>query len=163
MRDTAEAEHPRFAYPDCTKTLVHSTSIQVLVALWRCVGSRALEDGLIIRDRHGESVDPMLRLREEIIRCFITESPDQRRKPLTYHHTMSESKTESEENLERPPLLERQHTITQKTPGMGVSADGFVHTTLARLPLDCLSPYDVELEKVHRLCREASAALNGHR
>jgi hypothetical protein len=34
----------------------------------------------------GENVDPMLRLREEIIGCYITESPDQRIKPLMYQH-----------------------------------------------------------------------------
>ena len=61
--------------------------------------------------------------------------------------------------------LERQHTIEQRTPGMGApgSADGFIHTTLCRLPLECLSYYDVELDKIHRLCREASATLSGHR
>ena len=129
--------------------------LQVIVALWRCVGDRTNEDGRVIYDRHGENPDPMVRLREEIIRCFITESPDQRRKPLTYQHQMNS--TDSDE------YLERQHTIKQRTPGMGVTADGFIHTTLCRLPLECLSSYDVELEEVHRLCREASATLNGHR
>lgn len=130
---------------------------QVIVALWRCVGDRKNEYGRVIYDRHGENPDPMLRLREEIIRCFITESPDARRKPLTYQHRMNMS-NESDEYME-----ERQHTIKSRTPGMGVTADGFIHTTLCRLPLECLSSSDVELEEVHRLCREASAALNGHR
>ena len=128
---------------------------KVIVALWRCVGDRTTEDGRVIYDRHGENPDPMVRLREEIIRCFITESPDARRKPLTYQHRMN---ADSDDYLE-----ERQHTIKQRTPGMGVTADGFIHTTLCRLPLECLSSQDVELEEVHRLCREASATLNGHR
>jgi hypothetical protein len=59
-------------------------------------------------------------------------------------------------------MKERQNTIELKTPGMG-QGDGFIHTTLARLPLNCLSPSDVSLDKVHRLCREASATLSGHR
>mmetsp|Transcript_919 Transcript_919/g.1902 ORF Transcript_919/g.1902 Transcript_919/m.1902 type:complete len:202 (-) Transcript_919:67-672(-) len=101
----------------------------------------------------------MVRLREEIIRCFITESPDQRRKPLTYQHRMSDTNG----TMDSDEVLERQHTIKQRTPGMGVTADGFIHTTLCRLPLECLSSQDIELDKIHRLCREASATLNGHR
>ncbi|KAL7526101.1 hypothetical protein ACHAWF_001633 [Thalassiosira exigua] len=128
----------------------------MIVALWRCVGDRTTEDGDDVHDRHGENIDPMVRLREEIIRCYITESPDQRRKPLTYQHRKNEGADPDE-------YLERQHTIKNKTPGMGVTADGFIHMTLCRLPLDCLSSYDVELDKIHRLCREASATLNGHR
>ena len=127
-----------------------------MVALWRCVGDRNNEHGFSIYDRHGENPDPMIRLRNEIIRCFITESPDQRRQPLTYQHRMSTTSDPDDH-------LERQHTIKQRTPGMGVSADGFIHTTLCRLPLECLSFNDVELEEVHRLCREVSATLNGHR
>lgn len=134
---------------------------KVLVALWRCVGERTTELGTVVRDRHGENVDPMVRLREEIIRCFVTESPDQRRKPLTYQHKRSDD--EANGNPKKPKIVERQHTIKGKTPGMGVSADGFIHTTLCRLPLECLSSQDIELDKVHRLCREASATLNGHR
>ena len=41
--------------------------------------------------------------------------------------------------------------------------DGFIHTTLARLPLTCLSTHDVELAPIHRLCREATATYCGHR
>ena len=41
--------------------------------------------------------------------------------------------------------------------------DGFIHTTLARLPLNCLSTNDVELAPIHRLCREATATYCGHR
>ena len=115
-----------------------------------------MEDGRTIHDRHGDNVDPMVRLREEIIRCFITESPDLRRKPLTYQDKMNESADSDE-------ILERQHTIKQRTPGMGVTADGFIHTTLCRLPLECLSSNDIELDQIHRLCREASATFNGHR
>jgi hypothetical protein len=62
---------------------------------------------------------------------------------------------------ERPPL-KRQHSIEAKTPGM-TGNDGFIHTTLARLPLECLSKHDVDLDDIHRLCREASATLSGHR
>ena len=43
------------------------------------------------------------------------------------------------------------------------SRDGFIHTTLARLPLNCLSMNDVDLEPIHRLCREATATYCGHR
>mmetsp|Transcript_16601 Transcript_16601/g.36867 ORF Transcript_16601/g.36867 Transcript_16601/m.36867 type:complete len:529 (-) Transcript_16601:42-1628(-) len=157
---------------------------KVLVALWRCVGDRTTDDGHVINDRHGESIDPFVRLREEIIRCFTTESPDQRRQPLTYRHRMSSlemsdsaiapsptpnGKAKNVGNKQVPGLpgamLERQHTIERKTPGMGRpgAADGFIHTTLCRLPLECLSYHDVELDKVHRLCREASATLSGHR
>jgi hypothetical protein len=39
-----------------------------LVALWRCVGERITEDGHFIYDRHGESVDPFVRLR---VVCLI--------------------------------------------------------------------------------------------
>lgn len=39
-------------------------SLQILVALWRCVGERKTEDGTIIYDRHGESIDPFVKLRE---------------------------------------------------------------------------------------------------
>jgi hypothetical protein len=41
---------------------------QTLVALWRCVGERITEDGHFIYDRHGESVDPFVRLR---VVCLI--------------------------------------------------------------------------------------------
>ena len=135
---------------------------KVLVALWRCVGNRTTEDGRVIYDRHGKNLDPMHRLREEIIRCFTTESPDERRQPLTYQHR----KMNSGDKNTTPALdPQAQHTIKQRTPGMGSqsSADGFIHTTLCRLPLECLSSRDVELDAVHRLCREASATLNGHR
>ena len=127
------------------------------------MGDRTTEDGRVIHDRHGQNLDPMVRLREEIIRCFITESPDQRRKPLTYQHRMSDDNGNTADDSDNGEVLQRQHTITQRTPGMGVTADGFIHTTLCRLPLDCLSSQDIELDKIHRLCREASATLNGHR
>ena len=60
------------------------------------------------------------------------------------------------------PLAERRHTIEIKSPGLG-SGDGFIHTTLCRLPLHCLSTKDIELEPIHRLIREATAAYAGHR
>ena len=46
--------------------------------------------------------------------------------------------------------------------GLG-NHDGFIHTTLGRLSIDCLSMTDVELEPIHRLCREATATFCGHR
>lgn len=36
---------------------------RTLVALWRCVGERVTEEGHVVYDRHGESVDPFVRLR----------------------------------------------------------------------------------------------------
>ena len=36
---------------------------QTLVALWRCVGERLTEEGHVVYDRHGECVDPFVRLR----------------------------------------------------------------------------------------------------
>ena len=36
---------------------------QTLVALWRCVGERMTEEGHVVYDRHGECVDPFVRLR----------------------------------------------------------------------------------------------------
>jgi len=74
----------------------------------------------------------------------------------------------SEEKMKVPPPIPsrnngvRQNSIEIKTPGLG-SGDGFIHTTLARLPLDCLSMTDVDLEPIHRLCREATATYCGHR
>jgi hypothetical protein len=59
--------------------------------------------------------------------------------------------------------FERSDSIEMNTPGLGESQDGFIHTTLARLPLDCLSMTDTELAPIHRLCREASATYCGHR
>ena len=44
---------------------------KILVALWRCVGERTTDDGIVIYDRHGESVDPIVRLRE--VRQFDAE------------------------------------------------------------------------------------------
>lgn len=138
---------------------------KTLVALWRCVGERVNEDGNFIYDRHGENVDPFVRLRVEIVRCFTAEEAESelRGRPLTY--------SDSKHNLNTPPrnghvaarpVLKRQHSIEEKTPGFG-QGDGFIHTTLCRLPLECLSQSDVSLDKVHRLCREASAFLSGHR
>jgi hypothetical protein len=135
---------------------------RVLVALWRCVGHREDADGNLIYDRHGETIDPFVSLREEIVRCFTTSSPDFRRQPLTYQHMMSSGENEKSDGAFKS---DRQHTIEKKTPGMGKmgKADGFIHTTLCRLPLECLSSNDVELNKIHRLCREATATLSGHR
>lgn len=67
--------------------------------------------------------------------------------------------------IPKPAALQskdREHSIEMKTPGLK-SGDGFIHTTLCRLPLDCLSTQDVELEPIHRLCREATATYAGHR
>mmetsp|Transcript_24144 Transcript_24144/g.57090 ORF Transcript_24144/g.57090 Transcript_24144/m.57090 type:complete len:603 (+) Transcript_24144:258-2066(+) len=58
--------------------------------------------------------------------------------------------------------MKRRNTIEWKSPGLG-DHDGFIHTALARLPLDCLSMSDVDLSHIHRLCREATATYAGHR
>jgi hypothetical protein len=100
---------------------------------------------------------------QEIVRCFTVDSPSLGQ-PLTYSDTREEEDISLRHaQIPKPsPIKERQNTIELKTPGMG-QGDGFIHTTLARLPLNCLSPSDVSLDKVHRLCREASATLSGHR
>mmetsp|Transcript_26356 Transcript_26356/g.55005 ORF Transcript_26356/g.55005 Transcript_26356/m.55005 type:complete len:443 (+) Transcript_26356:1-1329(+) len=155
---------------------------KILVALWRCVGERKTEDGTIIYDRHGESVDPFVKLREEIVRCFTTESLDNRLQPITYQSHRSKLTQSSNEKYNssnkntttcntvlpasQQEEIDRRHTITHKTPGFNTSknkADGFIHTTLCRLPLQCLSSRDVDLSPIHRLCREASATFGGHR
>ncbi|GAX15173.1 hypothetical protein FisN_12Lh123 [Fistulifera solaris] len=161
-----------------------------LVALWRCVGERTTQDGHTIYDRHGATLDPFVALRRDIVRCFATEDLFQ---PLTYHSTqttppLNETATpvsspsrphrrsntmgsmnvttpeRSSTKVAPPPRrgLVRSNTIELKTPGLG-EHDGFIHTTLARLPLDCLSMTDVELGPIHRLCREATATYCGHR
>lgn len=144
---------------------------KTLVALWRCVGERVNEDGTFIYDRHGENVDPFVRLRVEIVRCFTADSETELRgQPLTYsdskHNLLNspskETATLLAENGTKKPVLKRQNTIEEKTPGVG-QGDGFIHTTLCRLPLECLSQKDVSLDKVHRLCREASEFFSGHR
>lgn len=117
---------------------------------------------------------------QEIVACFTTEK-EALGKPLTYLHNKANSQlpgtphekvgpqreTAMEAIAEVPemPLPQksvRQNTIELKTPGLG-QGDGFIHTTLCRLPLDCLSSTDVELDQIHRLCREATATLVGHR
>lgn len=142
-----------------------------LVALWRCVGSRWTEleancgSATTIHDRHGETTDPMVRLREEIVRCYTSDLLGE---PLTYQYKKEAVGREGKISDTPPATVERQSTIEKKTPGMAIGAapgkaDGFIHTSLCRLPLDCLSSQDVELEDVHRLCREATAMLAGHR
>lgn len=133
---------------------------KTLVALWRCVGERKNEDGFVIYDRHGEDEDPFVKLRRDIVRCFTT---DVFGGPLTYGQRMEAM------SMEIPPTPEafrgnaiRENSIELKTPGMG-NHDGFIHTTLARLPVKCLSMDDVELGPIHRLCREATATYCGHR
>ena len=128
---------------------------KTLVALWRTVGERIVDnaghDGpVIVCDRHAETIDPMVRLRRDIVDCFTNEKHEHNLRPLTHQHRKQKGK------------LERRHTIELKTPGLG-SGDGFIHTTLCRLPLDCFSTTDVELEPIHRLCREATATYSGHR
>jgi hypothetical protein len=182
---------------------------KTVVALWRTIGPRTNEDGIVIYDRHGDTIDPMVRLRRGIVECFTTENEEIGRKPLTYHTqhkqqpatsttSTSTTTTSTSTGLQRKeqfepvpankssnkkmhhksqsmPILpipipkpsalkkeDRQHTIEMKTPGMG-QGDGFIHTTLCRLPLDCFSLADVELEPIHRLCREATATYCGHR
>jgi hypothetical protein len=117
---------------------------------------------------------------QEIVRCFTTEIGDNRLKPLTYQDiiqkkalnqttslhgttTTSSSTTSTVPSTpDRRGGLVREHSIEKMTPGLG-SGDGFIHTTLCRLPLDCLSQHDVSLNDVHRLCREMSEAMCGHR
>jgi hypothetical protein len=96
---------------------------------------------------------------KEIVRCFTTESPCGRRQPLTYEHKKS---SEELNQMSMPRQLKRQDSISTKSPGLG-HGDGFIHTTLCRLPLECLSQTDLDLAPIHRLCREASSTLSGHR
>eukprot|EP00537_Pseudo-nitzschia_pungens_P002912 CAMPEP_0172370024 /NCGR_PEP_ID=MMETSP1060-20121228/35776_1 /TAXON_ID=37318 /ORGANISM="Pseudo-nitzschia pungens, Strain cf. cingulata" /LENGTH=514 /DNA_ID=CAMNT_0013095157 /DNA_START=164 /DNA_END=1708 /DNA_ORIENTATION=+ len=154
---------------------------KTLVALWRTVGERTvIEDGAhVVCDRHATTIDPMVRLRREILDCFTNEQHEHNFQPLTHQHRQNEleaqalgenegneaptSKAEEEEFcMPKPGTIKRRHTIELKTPGLG-SGDGFIHTTLCRLPLDCFSSQDVELEPIHRLCREATATYSGHR
>ncbi|CAJ1932059.1 unnamed protein product [Cylindrotheca closterium] len=135
---------------------------QSLVALWRCIGQRKTEDGFIIYDRHGSEIDPFVKLRKDIVRCFTT---DQFGAPLTYNERIGLRESMTNEATPVTPSrgnLVRANSIELKTPGLG-SGDGFIHTTLARLPLDCLSMQDVDLDPIHRLCREATATYCGHR
>jgi hypothetical protein len=141
---------------------------KTLVALWRCVGTRTTDDGLVIHDRHGDSPDPFVKLRRDIVRCFTSTDSFESigKEPLTYNHRFQKGQ-ESSTDATQPPMpargsLVRQNSIAWRTPGLS-SHDGFIHNTLARLPLDCLSMTDVELAPIHRLCREATATYCGHR
>ena len=154
---------------------------KALVALWRCIGERRTKDGTTIYDRHGEEPDPFVKLRRDIVKSFT--NPETGDEPLTYTHRVSTKgspfKDEGGQKLFKnaisrtEPMLtstpvasrenvERQNTIELKTPGLN-NSDGFIHTTLARLPLNCLSMSDTELGPIHRLCREATATYCGHR
>ena len=148
---------------------------KVLVALWRTVGERITEEDVTIIDRHATTIDPMVRLRREIVHCFTDEENAHNFLPLTHTHRKNTFKdlnvvqqNESHNSVFPPPIppprkhLERRHTIEMKSPGIG-SGDGFIHTTLCRLPLECFSMNDIELEPIHRMCREASACYSGHR
>ena len=124
----------------------------------------------------------MVKLRRDIVKCFTSEEPNNwGLLPLTYssrYNLNSPVKGENVNDTSRPapdqgtpgreahkpkrPQLKRSNTIELKSPGLGAH-DGFIHTTLARLPIDCLSMSDVELEPIHRLCREATATYCGHR
>jgi hypothetical protein len=129
---------------------------KTLVALWRTVGERQGSAGERIFDRHGEQEDPFVKLRTDIVHCFTSM---EKKEPLTYKHRFGEERKSERPSLERQ---DSDDTIVMKTPGLG-NHDGFIHTTLARLPLDCLSMTDVELAPLHRLCREATATYCGHR
>lgn len=140
-----------------------------LVALWRCIGDRIAEDSNeIIYDRHGDQPDPFVRFRRDIVSCFTgrEEYEELSNEPLTYSHRIHRLEQALPEIA--PPIMaqgepiERNNTVELKTPGLG-GKDGFIHTTLARLPLECLSSSDVELDPIHRLCREATATYCGHR
>lgn len=143
---------------------------KTLVALWRCVGERQIEDddnNYTIFDRHGEGNDPVVKLRKDIVKCFTTGASVFGKEPLTYAHihgndplapitpkaamegglqrnNVLQSPDGEEPTLSIPPPppprppLKRSNTIELKTPGLG-DHDGFIHTTLARLPIDCLS------------------------
>jgi hypothetical protein len=125
----------------------------------------------------------MVRLRRAIVDCFTNDQHEHNFRPLTHQHLKTKKKqrpaaaassskhaetaaatpTASPPPLPPPPgKIVRTHTIESKTPGVG-SGDGFIHTTLCRLPLECFSTQDVELEPIHRLCREATATYSGHR
>lgn len=156
---------------------------KTLVALWRCIGERQSTSSEgekhTIYDRHGASDDPFVRLRREIVRCFGRGATELGLEPLTYTHRKHEDpqnhrgllreeagtlKLQEEEPPAMPQrkVLKRANTIETKTPGLG-DRDGFIHTTLCRLPVDCLSKESVNLDQVHKLCREATATLCGHR
>jgi len=144
---------------------------KTLVALWRTVGERRCVDDdnfneFIICDRHGDGIDPFVRLRTEVSDCFTKVDTDiGNYEPLTYSSFHANNTNNNSTPLFPPPpakIKERLHTIELKTPGLH-SNDGFIHTTLCRLPLHCLSSHDVNLEHVHRLCREATATYCGHR
>ena len=144
---------------------------KTLVALWRCIGERTTADRTTIYDRHGEETDPFVKLRRDIVKSFIQPQEDLRKEPLTYAHrskmeNYNTTPSKTDNNSKSSPLpkrgIKRQNSIELKTPGMN-TGDGFIHTTLARLPLDCLGMKDVELDPIHRLCREATATYCGHR
>lgn len=162
---------------------------KTLVALWRTVGDRLVveesnnnnngngngnggQSSIVVCDRHATTTDPMVRLRREIVDCFTNDRHQHKFRPLTHQHRKNESFSNEPPTPAKepapPPLppapgkIVRTHTIEAKTPGLG-SGDGFIHTTLCRLPLECFSTHDVELEPIHRLCREATATYSGHR
>ncbi|CAB9505174.1 expressed unknown protein [Seminavis robusta] len=141
---------------------------KTLVALWRCVGERSAGDYTIF-DRHGEGQDPIVKLRRDIVQCFTGEANNNYasgQEPLTYahRHFVEDPITPTTTTIEEAPSTKpkRRNTIELKTPGLG-DRDGFIHTTLARLPISCLAMSDFELEPVHRLAREATATYCGHR
>ena len=147
---------------------------KTLVALWRTVGERVVEDvdsnnTIVVCDRHATEIDPMVRLRREIVDCFTNDQHEHNLRPLTHQHrkqtdtsNATAEATPAAPPIPKPQAVNRTHTIEAKTPGLG-SGDGFIHTTLCRLPLECFSTEDVELEPIHRLCREATATYSGHR
>jgi hypothetical protein len=141
---------------------------KTLVALWRCVGTRTTDTDQVVYDRHGDSPDPFVKLRRDIVRCFTSTDSFESigKEPLTYNHRFQKGQEAGPESpapkLPVGGTLIRQNSIAWRTPGLS-SHDGFIHTTLARLPLDSLSMTDVELAPIHRLCREATATYCGHR
>lgn len=105
----------------------------------------------------------MVKLRRDIVKCFTSEEPNNwGQMPLTYSSRYNLNSPVKGADETKRPKLKRSNTIELKSPGLGAH-DGFIHTTLARLPIDCLSMSDVELEPIHRLCREATATYCGHR
>ena len=143
-------------YVECLCLWVESDKERAYFHVWECLFSFV----------------PFLETTQEIVRCFTTESSDNRLKPLTYQDVVQQKQqsggggdstvqsTSSIPSTSERPTLTREHSIELKTPGLG-SGDGFIHTTLCRLPLDCLSQNDVSLAQVHRLCRELTASMSG--
>jgi hypothetical protein len=58
------------------------------VALRRCVGTRTTDPDQVVHDRHGDSPDPFVKLRRDIVRCFTSTDTFESigKEPLTHNH-----------------------------------------------------------------------------